>query len=367
MSDSDAGEKKADGPSWQQDPAQKPLQEDDKPAEEPKPNRETILASARKFLQEEEVKDASTDKKIAFLESKGLGSEDIQELLSVSKDSEASSSTTPQVEATTEKPDEISDAIPDEIPDSSPPPPANYPAEFPPQPPIITYPEFLIAPSQPTPIITKPRLLTTLYLFSSLSLLLYGTSEFLVAPMVANLTASRISLASTASANLSKMIQKLEGMVSEIPEECSNDKTEQGNTAAEDSEAEDPSELFHRDIGVQTSPPQSRAASPSPLSPLKSQSTRLASLTKSMQGLISDGNSEGEGAKELETTIGILREYLDGIAYVPPVYGYNNGFGMGVTPKEDDEIARVKAGIRGVKGVLLSARSFPGGVRAGSK
>lgn len=83
--------------------------------------------------------------------------------------------------------------------------------------------------------------------------------------------------------------------------------------------------------------------------------------------MISDSNEEGENTTELETTIGILREYLDGIAYVPPVYGFNNGYGSSSTSKEDDEIARVKASIRGVKGVLLSARSFPGGVRAGAR
>lgn len=99
MSDSDAGEKKAGVPSWQLDPAQKPLQQDDKPVEEPKPSRETVLARARKFLEEDEVKDASTDKKIAFLESKGLESEDIQDLLGVTRNHEASNTPTPVAEA----------------------------------------------------------------------------------------------------------------------------------------------------------------------------------------------------------------------------------------------------------------------------
>lgn len=182
--------------------------------------------------------------------------------------------------------------------------------------------------------------------------------------MVANLTASRLSLASTASTNLSKLIEKLEGVVSEIPEEISNDRIERQE---EESEAGDPTELFHRDIGVQTSPPRSRPTTPLPPSPLEYQSTSLTSLTKSIRGLISDSNGEGENTTELETTIELLREYLDGIAYVPPVYGFNNGYGNTNTPKEEDEIARVKAGIRGVKGVLLSARSFPGGVRAGAR
>ena len=36
------------------------------------------------------------------------------------------------------------------------------------------------------------------------------------------------------------------------------------------------------------------------------------------------------------------------------------GFGGGKDGNGDDEITRVKGAIRGVKGVLLSARSFPG-------
>jgi hypothetical protein len=64
--------------------------------------------------------------------------------------------------------------------------------------------------------------------------------------------------------------------------------------------------------------------------------------------------------------IGVLREYLDGLAYVTPTYGFGGvGSYAGTAGEKDDEISRVKAGIRGVKGVLLSARSFPGGVRAG--
>ena len=49
---------------------------------------------------------------------------------------------------------------------------------------------------------------------------------------------------------------------------------------------------------------------------------------------------------------------------------FNNGYGgsmagagSGNGSERDDEIARVKAEIRGVKGVLLSARNFPAGGR----
>jgi hypothetical protein len=58
------------------------------------PDRATILENARRFLQEDEVRNAPTDKQIAFLESKGLSRVEIQELLGVSRNSEASSSAT---------------------------------------------------------------------------------------------------------------------------------------------------------------------------------------------------------------------------------------------------------------------------------
>lgn len=60
----------------------------------------------------------------------------------------------------------------------------------------------------------------------------------------------------------------------------------------------------------------------------------------------------------------MLREVLDGMAYVAPsYYGFKYSGEASGRREEEDEIARCKAGIRGVKGVLLSARSFPGGLR----
>jgi len=71
-----------------------------------------------------------------------------------------------------------------------------------------------------------------------------------------------------------------------------------------------------------------------------------------------------------------LQTYLDGLAYASSsyanssaggVYGMygsgSGGAGSGAGGVEEDAIARVKAEIRGGKGVLLSARNFPG--RAG--
>lgn len=181
--------------------------------------------------------------------------------------------------------------------------------------------------------------------------------------MITQLTTSRLSLASTASTNLATLISKLESLVSEIPPTISKPV----HAAEEESEDEDPTELFHRDIGVQTSLPSSRIpsrpTSPAP-SVLNTQVSRLASLKSELSTLLSESTSEGQEGADLSTTVGVFREYLDGLAYVVPTYGYG-GVGSYGGKEPDDEIGRVKASIRGVKGVLLSARSFPGGARAG--
>ena len=187
--------------------------------------------------------------------------------------------------------------------------------------------------------------------------------------MLATLTDSRLSLAATASSNLSKLITRLESIVSEIPPTIgpAHDHKE------EDSESdEDPTELFHRDIGVQTSLPNSEAGTrpgtPTPTSALAEWTSRLKSLTGSLNGLIDDSTSEGHDVVELEAAIGVLKDYLEGMAFVTPSYNFGGAGGYGgregAGGKEaDDEISRVKVGIKSMKGVLLSARSFPGGVR----
>jgi len=101
MSDPNEGEKKVGVPSRQlksKDEAAKPEEKpDEKLALEPtasEQSRETLLEQAKKFLQEDEVHDANTDKKIAFLESKGVRTEEIHELLGVTRNLEASAPST---------------------------------------------------------------------------------------------------------------------------------------------------------------------------------------------------------------------------------------------------------------------------------
>jgi hypothetical protein len=88
MGDSDSDKKKG-VPSWQLKLKETtPTEGDTEPAEPT--GRTTIVEQAKKFLEEDEVRNASTDKKIAFLESKGLKDDEINELLGVTRNAEAS-------------------------------------------------------------------------------------------------------------------------------------------------------------------------------------------------------------------------------------------------------------------------------------
>lgn len=92
MSDSDPLPKTS-APSWQQTPKSESVKEERvvRDVEAERESRETVIAQARKFLDEDEVRDASTEKKIKFLERKGLQTAEIEGLLGITRNSEASS------------------------------------------------------------------------------------------------------------------------------------------------------------------------------------------------------------------------------------------------------------------------------------
>jgi hypothetical protein len=96
MGDSDP-KTKPGVPSWQLKPKETTPTEGDAESsgsQSERPSRETVVGQAKKFLEEDEVCDASTDKKIAFLEGKGLTGAEIQELLGVTRNTEASATAT---------------------------------------------------------------------------------------------------------------------------------------------------------------------------------------------------------------------------------------------------------------------------------
>lgn len=93
MGDSDPDKKVASAPTWQSAARAK---KDDAlpPASSPESFGEQSQAStieiAKKFLDEQKIKDASIEDKIKFLEEKGLDKEVIQKLLGAAQQVEAS-------------------------------------------------------------------------------------------------------------------------------------------------------------------------------------------------------------------------------------------------------------------------------------
>ena len=95
MGDSEEDRKESGVPSWQLKPSgasQDEKSEGQDSALQQTPSRASVLENARRFLLEDEVRNAPTDKQVAFLESKGLESHEIQELLGVTRNVEATGS-----------------------------------------------------------------------------------------------------------------------------------------------------------------------------------------------------------------------------------------------------------------------------------
>jgi hypothetical protein len=180
--------------------------------------------------------------------------------------------------------------------------------------------------------------------------------------MAEALADSRHDLAASAQAHLDTFIEKLKPLVSEVPQPLLA-HGERYEDKDDDSSDGDPTEMFHRDIGVQTSPIASRPSSPSQ-EPKVSAAETHAKQASTIGAILSEVDlsisSELHEASNLQAGIDDLKKYLDTLMYTPPTFSYGSGSAYGPKRDEDDEIGRVKREIRAVKGVLLTARSFPG-------
>lgn len=198
-------------------------------------------------------------------------------------------------------------------------------------------------------------------------------------------------LFTTASTNLKQLNEKLEASVSEIPPHLSSRKAsalEGDEDGDSDSVTSDPTELFHRDIGTQTTPPASSIATETAKEEKEGESKADApsraveghmSRIESIQAQLREINDVERESSTLDDSMRSrmtdLHHYLDGLIYSAPAYtaagstfniysgntnaNASNGPSTGVRKSEDDAIAGFKAEIRGVKGALLSARNFP--------
>ncbi|KAJ0422860.1 peroxisomal membrane anchor protein conserved region-domain-containing protein [Aspergillus carlsbadensis] len=402
MADSDS---KPSIPLWQQHNSAAPPASDDKDKDAGKDTaRSTLLEQASKFLQDESIRDASTDRKIAFLESKGLTSPEIDSLLGVSRNSEASSDASSTTEgngsataASTEGPTQgtstssRSSAASSTTAQSS----SSTPRDVPP---IITYPEFLLHQSKPPPLVTLRSVLYTLYGAAGLGATFYTAGEYIVKPMLANLVDARHDLASTTEANLKELNDKLEQNVSQIPPSLLAKPTissTQSVISDEDgvdieSITSDPTELFHRDIGTQTtqdlpgppsatvSPSTQEPEKPTPASIATTHQKRLEQIGTQLRDFADTQTTSSTLHDTTRSRISDLQRFLDGLLYSKSSsypYSATTGYGMYSTPGldsggaaatgvgkgEEDAISGFRAEIRGVKGALLSARNFPSG------
>ncbi|KAK8929941.1 hypothetical protein H634G_01479 [Metarhizium anisopliae BRIP 53293] len=351
MGDSDQSKKPvAAVPAWQREASAENAIEPEPPAQQTDYHQQ--LQIARRFLDEDPVKSASPAKKAEFLRSKGISEGDVEKLLGHSDmDSESSSSQNDTPESGTTQTTSVlhNSATLSAAGD---------------RPPIVTYPEFLVKPERPPPLVTKNGIFNTLYAFAGLSTVLYATSKYLIAPMVETLTDARTELHDVTYKRLDNLVAQLEKTVSVVPSTTSKP------TSSEDSDgsdAEDPTEMFHRDIGTQTSLiDQNATPAPKESEPTsKRHADTLTSLTKSLSILKDQYRAQSEGFEDVKTLLDLLRDDLDGMTYggyTEFVGGYDI-YGSAKRNEPEDEIRKVRDNIRRVKGVLLSTRNFPASTR----
>ena len=215
--------------------------------------------------------------------------------------------------------------------------------------------------------------LNTLKAFGAVSALIYGTSRYVLEPMANSLTEARIDLHDSANQKLGKLVEKLESTVSEIPETRKPDALGhtdgQGGDDDDDSSYDDPSELFHRDIGVQTetpSPPDNAltgGASGEPTEPSRKAADRLAELVASVKAAKESYVQETQTLDQTRTVLDEFERELSAMSQPQNDYIFRYGMQGSIANGEaDDEIKKAKENIRRVKGVLLSTRNFPASV-----
>lgn len=368
-------------------------------------SRSALLEQAAKFLEDDSIKNEATGRKIAFLESKGLQGDEIESLLGVSRNVEASgdndtTASTSADNSDNKKPSNIGNASissalqesqaltpstssPPSLAPSSSSSPSTTQSSPRDVPPIITYPEFLTKQPKPPPLVSVNSIIYTLYGALGLGASMYGASEYLVKPMIANLTSARHDFAQNTKQNLRKLNEKLEQNVSVIPPELA---TRAGRGSEDfdrdddlDSITSDPAELFHRDIGTQTTPqdvaiPASEdkpaEEKPSPNKTVTNHISRLENINSQLREVASTEEESTTQDDNLRSSLRDMHYYLDGLIYSNPTYstGYGswssssdstNSSAMGVAKSEEDAISGFRSEIRGVKGALLSAKNFP--------
>ncbi|EMC91205.1 hypothetical protein BAUCODRAFT_127119 [Baudoinia panamericana UAMH 10762] len=351
---------------------------DDGPVVEPA-SADSQLSMVDAFLADPSVKDAPIDKKRAFLQSKEVPVETIDKVLPPNQ--------VPAIQMDDFEAFKRQRAVPTF---TTTPQPTNNTS-----PPIITYPEFLLQAHKPPPLITPTRVLTAAYVAAGAATLLYGASKYLLEPMTDALTEARHDFSTHSQSKLDEFNERLSRLVSRQPSppttapEIKLDETDDVASITSD-----PTELYHRDMGTQTSPLPSRQPSDPDVTaltpsdnptPTPTQTTTLETIHSHLTTLHTSTTSSITATKESKDSMNKLRHYLDTVMYGSLLgNGGNGSYGSNLWMMEPEEAERrkkeaaeegngkgkadaveeLRREIRGVKGVLLGARRFPGTVGA---
>lgn len=216
---------------------------------------------------------------------------------------------------------------------------------------------------------------------AGLSTLIYGASKFVVEPMIESLNGARQELHDTTASKLEELVNQLERTVSVVPPPKHGAAPGSPTTSAattmvnpDEEDDEDPAEMFHRDIGTQTSfsdtltsaATDAAAATPEAQPPALQHATNLAKLAKCVSGLRDAVVSQSGDFEDIKAQVEHFREDLDRMIF-PQMDFTPGGYGMmstaGSKNEPDDEVRKARDNIRRIKGVLLSTRSFPASTR----
>jgi hypothetical protein len=198
---------------------------------------------------------------------------------------------------------------------------------------------------------------------------IYGLSKFIIAPMTEGLAESRRDFASHTQEQLKDLNERLGKAVSVDPASKVKPITDPADDVSEADS--DPTELYHRDYGTQTTPNLSRRPSTSAADPhptVTAHENRLKIIKSHLQELESNRTTDGKSRDTLRTKVSELSGYLNEMSYQNQYYSsmgfYGSNFGSsGGSAGKNDQIEVLKSDIRAVKGVFLSARNFPAGGR----
>ncbi|KAK4615996.1 hypothetical protein CLAFUW4_10159 [Fulvia fulva] len=250
---------------------------------------------------------------------------------------------------------------------------ASLPQQRPAAPPIITYPEFLVEAHKPPPLITPSRVLNFTYGAGAVAALLYGASKWILNPMQDGLSEASHDFFTHSQSKVDELNERLSKIVTKIPDTKKDGTASEIDADETDSETSDPTELYHRDMGTQTSPPPTRRSSlpggtaQEKKDPVTYQVGALDIMKSHLDELAAGSEKTAEANKDRQETMNKLRHYLDGLTYGGGSYVWQSSEdAMALRNGNDgknDEIEHFKKEIRAVKGLLLSAKRFPAASR----